>query len=251
MERPMAGAEAGGRFAIAGELSVNRLGFGALWMSGPEFWGEAADPDACLELLRALPDLGVNLVDTADTYGPETSERLIRTALHPYAQGMVVATKGGYLRPRPHAWVPCGRPEYLLHTAKLSARRLGVERIDLWQLHRIDPKVPADEQFDALRTLRDEGVIRFVGLSEVGVEEIAAARRYLPIATVQNLYNLANRQSEAVLDYCEAEGIGFMPWYPLGQGALLKPGSTLCRIADGYGASPARSPSPGCSAEAR
>jgi pyridoxine 4-dehydrogenase len=236
----MSGAAMSGQFRIGGELTVNRLGFGALWMTGPDFWGEPADCASCLELLRALPELGVNLIDTADSYGPESSERTIREGLHPYPEGLVIATKGGYLRPRPGAWVPCGRPEYLIHTAKLSARRLGVERIDLWQLHRIDPRVPRDEQFDALRALRDEGVIRCVGLSEVSVEDVEAAQAVFPVATVQNLYNLANRQSEAVLDYCEAQGIGFMPWYPLGQGALLRPGSRLCRIAETYGASPSQ-----------
>lgn len=230
-------AAAAGQFAIGGDLPVNRLGFGALWMTGPDFWGEPERPDDCLTLLRELPALGVNLIDTADSYGPETSERLIREALHPYPAGMVVATKGGYVRPYPHAWSPVGRPEYLIQAAKLSARRLGIPTIDLWQLHRIDPATPRDEQFDAIARLRSEGVIRHVGLSEVSVDEIEAAQAYFPVATVQNLYNLENRASEAVLDYCEERNIGFMPWYPLGQGRLLRPGSELARLAAGRGAS--------------
>jgi aryl-alcohol dehydrogenase-like predicted oxidoreductase len=226
-------------FAIGGKLKVNRLGFGALWVTGPEVWGEAKDRRAALALLREAVNLGVNLIDTADSYGPHTSEQAIHDALTPYPKDLVIATKGGYARPHPYAWVPLGRPEYLIQSAKLSARRLGVEAIDLWQLHRIDPKVPMDEQFDAIATLVREGVIRHVGLSEVGIEEIEAAQKHVPVATVQNLYNVANRHSEAVLDWCEAHGVGFMPWYPLGQGSVLS-NPTLQRVAGKYGASPSQ-----------
>jgi pyridoxine 4-dehydrogenase len=232
-------AKASGQFAIGGELSVNRLGFGALWVTGPDVWGEAKDRPAALDLLREVVKLGVNLIDTADSYGPHTGEQAIHDALAPYRHGVVIATKGGYARPNPYAWIPLGRPEYLIQSAKLSARRLGVKTLDLWQLHRIDPKVPMDEQFDALAKLRAEGVIRHVGLSEVGIEEIEAAQKHVPIATVQNLYNLTNRHSEAVLDWCEAHGVGFMPWYPLGQGSVLS-NETLHRVAAKYGASPSQ-----------
>ena len=232
-------APAGGTFAIGGELSVNRMGFGALWVTGPEVWGEAPDRAAALALLRQAVDLGVNLIDTADSYGPHTSEQAIRDALAPYPKDLVIATKGGYARPYPYAWIPLGRPEYLMQSARLSARRLGVDAIDLWQLHRIDPSVPMDEQFDALAKLRAEGVIRHVGLSEVGIEEIEAAQKHVPVATVQNLYNVANRHSEAVLDWCEAHGVGFMPWYPLGQGSVLS-NQTLQRVAAKYRASPSQ-----------
>jgi pyridoxine 4-dehydrogenase len=232
-------AKASGQFAIGGELSVNRLGFGALWVTGPDVWGEAKDRPAALDLLREVVKLGVNLIDTADSYGPHTGEQAIHDALAPYHDGVVIATKGGYARPNPYAWIPLGRPEYLIQSAKLSARRLGVKTLDLWQLHRIDPKVPMDEQFDALAKLRAEGVIRHVGLSEVGIEEIEAAQKHVPIATVQNLYNLTNRHSEAVLDWCEAHKVGFMPWYPLGQGSVLS-NETLHRVAAKYGASPSQ-----------
>jgi aryl-alcohol dehydrogenase-like predicted oxidoreductase len=209
------------RFAIGGELEVGRMGFGALWMTGPSFWGEPSDPARCLELLREVPRLGIDLIDTADSYGPETSERLIRAALHPYPAGLVIATKGGYVRPHPAGWAPLGRPEYLIHAAKQSARRLGVEAIDLWQLHRIDPKTPRADQFGAIAQLLKEGVIRHAGLSEVSVDDIEAAQAHFPVATVQNLYNLRDRASDPVLDYCAANRIGFMPWYPLGQGSIV------------------------------
>jgi aryl-alcohol dehydrogenase-like predicted oxidoreductase len=232
-------AKASGSFAIGGKLSVNRLGFGALWVAGPDVWGEAKDRPAALDLLREVVKLGVNLIDTADSYGPHTSEQAIHDALAPFPKGVVIATKGGYARPSPYAWIPLGRPEYLIQSAKLSARRLGVEAIDLWQLHRVDPKVPADEQFDAIATLIREGVIRHAGLSEVGIEEIEAAQKRFPVATVQNLYNITNRHSEAVLDWCEAHGVGFLPWYPLGQGSVLS-NETLHRVAGKHGATPSQ-----------
>ena len=227
-----------GTFELGGELSVTRLGFGAMRVTGDGVWGDPADREGCLDTLRRLPELGVNFIDTADSYGPAVSEELLREALHPY-DAVVIATKGGLTRTGPNVWIPCGRPEYLKQQAHLSLRRLGVERIDLWQLHRIDPRVPRDEQFGAIRELLDEGVIRLAGLSEVNVEEIEAARKVFPVASVQNLYNLVNRKSEEVLDYCEGAGIGFIPWYPLAAGNLAR-GSTLGGIAARLGASPSQ-----------
>lgn len=229
-------AAASGRFLVGGDIPVHRLGFGAMRITGKGIWGDPADPQGARATLRALPELGVNLVDTADSYGPEVSEDLIREVLHPY-QGMLIATKGGLTRHGPDIWAPVGRPEYLRQCVLMSLRRLGVERIDLWQLHRIDAKVPREEQFEAIAAMRKEGLIRHVGLSEVEVEEIEAARKHFPVATVQNLYNLANRKSEAVLDYCQAQGIGFIPWYPLAAGDLAAADSVLSRIAQRLGAS--------------
>lgn len=226
------------RFAIGGELDVCRMGFGALWLTGPDFWGEPPDPAACLALLKEAPRLGIDLIDTADSYGPETSERLIREALHPYPAGLVIATKGGYVRPEPRAWATLGRPEYLVHAAKQSARRLGVDAIDLWQLHRIDPKVPREDQFGAIAQLLKAGVIRHAGLSEVSVDDIEAAQAHFPVATVQNLYNIRNRASDPVLAHCEAKGIGFMPWYPLGQGSILRGATALKAVADARATTP-------------
>ncbi|WP_102125715.1 aldo/keto reductase [Deinococcus planocerae] len=233
------GAAQSGTFRIGGELEVNRLGFGAMRITGEGIWGDPADREGALATLRRLPDLGVNFIDTADSYGPAVSEELIREALSPY-DTVVVATKGGLTRTGPDVWIPVGRPEYLKQQAYLSRRRLGVERIDLWQLHRIDSKVPRDEQFAAIRELIDEGVIRFAGLSEVSVEEIEAARQVFPVATVQNLYNLVNRKSEDVLDHCEREGIGFIPWYPLAAGGLTREGSVLDEVSRRLGATPSQ-----------
>lgn len=223
-------AAASGQFLIGGDISVHRLGFGAMRITGAGIWGDPANPSGVRATLRELPELGVNLIDTADSYGPEVSESLIREVLHPY-QGLLVATKGGLTRHGPDIWAPLGRPEYLRQCVLMSLRRLGVERIDLWQLHRIDAKVPREEQFEVIAAMQKEGLIRHVGLSEVNVEEIEAARKHFPVVTVQNLYNLANRQSEAVVDYCEANGIGFIPWFPLAAGELAAPGSVLSRIA--------------------
>ena len=209
-----------GTFRIGGDLEVNRLGFGAMRITGRGIWGEPADRPEAIRTLKRLPALGINFIDTADSYGPETSEALIHEALAPYPAGMVIATKGGNTRTGPDQWIPVGRPEYLIQQAHLSRRRLGVETIDLWQLHRIDSKVPRDEQFSAIKSLIDDGIIRYAGLSEVSVDEIKAAAKIFKVATVQNRYNLVDRQSEAVLDYCEAEGIGFIPWGPLGFGHL-------------------------------
>lgn len=228
-------AAASGQFLV-GDIPVHRLGFGAMRITGRGIWGDPADPAGARATLRRLPELGVNLIDTADSYGPEVSENLIREVLHPYP-GMLVATKGGLARHGPDIWVPLGRPEYLRQCVLMSLRRLGVERLDLWQLHRIDAKVPREEQFEVIATMQKEGLIRHVGLSEVDVEEIEAARKHFPVVTVQNLYNLANRQSEAVVDYCEANGIGFIPWFPLAAGELAAPGSVLDAIARKLGAS--------------
>ena len=219
-----------GVFRIGGDIPVHRLGFGAMRITGPGIWGDPTDPIEARDTLRALRSLGVNLIDTADSYGPEVSESLIREVLYPY-DGMLIATKGGLTRHGPDRWEAVGRPEYLRQCVLMSLRRLGVERIDLWQLHRIDSKVPRDEQFDVIAQMRREGLIRHVGLSEVGVEEIEAAADWFPVATVQNLYNLGNRRSEKVVDYCEAKGIGFIPWYPLAAGELAAPDSALSKIS--------------------
>ena len=223
-------------FSIGGDMPVTRLGFGAMRITGKGIWGEPADHDAALAVLRELPELGVDFIDTADSYGPEVSERLIHEALHPYPDGLVVATKAGLTRHGPDVWAPLGRPEYLRQQCLLSLRRLGVDRIDLFQLHRIDPLVPADEQFGTLAELRDEGLVRHVGLSQVSVDEIEAARAVVPVTTVQNLYNLTDRSSEDVLDHCEAQGIGFIPWFPLAAGRLAEPGGVVADIATAHGA---------------
>jgi aryl-alcohol dehydrogenase-like predicted oxidoreductase len=224
-----------GTFDIGGKLTVHRLGFGAMRITGRGIWGEPADRAEALRTLRRLPELGINFIDTADSYGPNVSEELIREALHPY-NGIVVATKAGLVRTGPDRWTPLGRPEYLIQQAHASCRRLGVERIDLWQLHRIDPRVPRGEQFDAVKSLLDAGVIRYAGLSEVSVEEIEAASRVFEVSTVQNRYNLVDRGSEDVLDHCAKNGIGFVPWFPLAAGGLLEPDSPLARIAKAHGA---------------
>ena len=229
-----------GTFAIGGDLRVYRLGYGAMQLTGPGVWGEPPDRAQAIAVLRRSVELGINLIDTADSYGPHVSEKLIREALHPYPKGLVIATKAGLTRPGPGMWVPLGRPEYLRQQCEMSLRRLGVERVDLFQLHRIDPKVPAEDQFGALRDLQKEGKVRHIGLSEVNVAEIEAARRIVPIATVQNQYNLAYRNSEDVLEYCTRKNIGFIPWFPLATGDLAKPHGALTRIARHHGAQPAQ-----------
>jgi pyridoxine 4-dehydrogenase len=227
-------ASASGQFKIGGDLTVNRLGFGAMRITGKGIWNAPADPAAALATLKRLPDLDVNLIDTADSYGPYVSEDLIREALHPY-KGLVVATKGGLTRHGPDIWAPLGRPEYLRQCVLMSLRRLGVEQIDLWQLHRIDAKVPREEQFEAIAAMQKEGLIKHVGLSEIAVADIEAATKYFKVVTVQNQYNLVDRKSEAVLDYCDKHGIGFIPWHPLAAGTLAKPGSALSAIAEQHG----------------
>jgi aryl-alcohol dehydrogenase-like predicted oxidoreductase len=231
--------EASGTFTI-GDLRVHRLGFGAMQLTGRGIWGPPKDPDEAIRVLRRAIDLGVDLIDTADSYGPAVSEELICRALHPYPRGLVIATKAGLVRTGPDAWVPLGRPEYLRQECEMSLLRLRVDRIDLFQLHRIDPKVPASEQFDLLRDLQREGKVRHVGLSEVSIDQIEAAQRTLPIVTVQNQYNLVYRQSEKVLDYCERKGIGFIPWYPIASGELTRTGGVVSEIAKATGRSHAQ-----------
>jgi pyridoxine 4-dehydrogenase len=211
-------------------IEVTRLGFGAMRIVGPGIWGEPTDKNEVIRTLKRLPALGVNFIDTADSYGPNISEDLIREALHPYGD-IVVATKAGLARTGPDKWIPLGRPEYLIQQAHTSRRRLGVEQIALWQLHRIDPKVPRDEQFGAVRELLDSGVIGQAGLSEVSIADIEAAARVFDVASVQNRYNLLNRDSEAILQHCEARGIAFIPWSPLSAGGLTRPGTPLDTIA--------------------
>jgi aryl-alcohol dehydrogenase-like predicted oxidoreductase len=223
-------------FDLAGSMTVNRLGFGAMRITGAGIWGPPADHDEAIAVLRRAVELGVDFIDTADSYGPAVSEELIAEALAPYG-AVKVATKAGLTRTGPGEWHPVGRPEYLQQQLELSLRRLQVEAIDLWQLHRIDPQVPRDEQLDVLRGALDSGKVRAVGLSEVSVEEIEAARAVVPIASVQNLYNVANRQSEDVLEHCEANGIGFIPWYPLASGRLADPGGPLATAAERHGVS--------------
>jgi aryl-alcohol dehydrogenase-like predicted oxidoreductase len=226
-----------GTFLLGGELPVHRLGFGAMRVTGRGVWGEPADRNACLGMLRRLPALGVNFIDTADSYGPTVSEPLIREALHPYPRDLVIATKGGQIRTGPNEWHSLGRPEYLIQQLKMSLRLLGVEQIALWQLHRIDQKVPRDEQFGAIRKMLDEGLIRHAGLSEVTIEEIEAARKVFPVASVQNRYSASFRVYDKVLDYCAERAIAFIPWFPLSGGNLAKADSPLAAIAGRHGAS--------------
>jgi pyridoxine 4-dehydrogenase len=223
-------------FEIAGDLKVHRLGFGAMRLTGDGIWGPPADRDECLRVLERAVELGVDFIDTADSYGPTISEELIAEALAPYGD-VKVATKAGLTRTGPGEWHPVGRPEYLKQQLELSLRRLQVDVIDLWQLHRIDAQVPRDEQFGVLKEAIDEGKVRHVGLSEVSVEEIEAARKIVPIATVQNLYNLGNRQSEDVLEHCEANGIGFIPWFPLDSGKLAREDGPLAEATKRHGVS--------------
>ena len=232
-------AAASGTFKIGGELEVTRLGFGAMRITGEGVWDEPADRDEALAVLRKLPELGVDFIDTADSYGPDTSENLIAEALRPY-DGIVVATKAGFTRQGPSAWTACGRPEYLRQCCEMSLRRLGVEAIDLWQLHRIDASVPREEQFGVMKELQDEGKVRHLGLSEVSVEEVKAAQETFEVATVQNLYNLTTRQAQELLDYCEEEGIGFIPWFPLASGQLAQPGGPVAEIAERRDAKPSQ-----------
>lgn len=233
-------ASRSGTFRLGGDLGINRLGFGAMRITGQGIWGPPADHDEAIRTLKRLPELGVNFIDTADSYGPDVSEWLIRDALHPYPKGLVIATKGGLTRSGPDIWKPVGRPEYLLQQVHKSLRNLGVEQIDLWQLHRIDPRVPADEQFDAVRSFIDQKLIRHAGLSEVSVDNIKAASKFFDVATVQNRYNLVDRTSEDVLDYCTQQNIGFIPWFPLAAGDLARPGSILDTMAKKYGSHPSQ-----------
>ena len=223
-------------FDIGGKVTVNRLGFGAMQITGPGVWGAPRDRAEALRVLKRLPDLGIDFIDTADSYGPDVSEQLIREALHPY-DGLLTATKAGFTRSGPHAWHVNCRPEHLIAGAKESCRKLGVDQIGLWQLHRIDGRVPQGEQFGAVRQLLDEGLIAHAGLSEVSVADIKAASKVFSVATVQNAYNMAERHSDDVVDYCQAHGIGFIPYYPLGGGGeLASAGGKLAALARAKGA---------------
>lgn len=232
-------AAASGEIRLGEAVSVTRLGYGAMQLTGPGVWGPPADHDESVRVLRRAVELGVNLIDTADSYGPHVSEELIREALHPY-DGVLIATKAGFLRTGPGQWYPCGRPEYLRQQCELSLRRLGLERIELFQLHRVDPAVPAADQFGVLADLRAEGKINLVGLSQVSVAQIEEAGAIVEIATVQNRYNLVDRTSDDVLRHCTERGIGFIPWHPVGAGELAKPGGLVHDIAEGLDATAAQ-----------
>jgi len=227
-------ATASGTFMLGGDIQINRMGFGAMRITGKGIWDHPEDRDEAIRVLKRLPELGVNFIDTADAYGPDVSEDLIHEALYPYGE-IIVATKGGQTRQGPDQWVPLGRPDYLRQCVHMSLRRLGVERIDLWQLHRIDQHTDRDAQFGVIADMQREGLIRHVGLSEVSIEEIQAAEKFFKVVSVQNLYNLTYRRTEDVLDYCEQNNIGFIPWFPLGGGDLSKEGGLLDTIAKKLG----------------
>jgi aryl-alcohol dehydrogenase-like predicted oxidoreductase len=229
-----------GTFVIGGDLPVRRLGFGTMQLPGRGVWGEPADRDQAIAVLRRAIELGINLLDTADSYGPGVAERLIAEALHPYPSDLVIATKGGFQRPGPGQWLEDGRPMHLRTACDESLRRLKLERIDLYQLHRIDPKVPMEDQVGTLLDLQRQGKVRHIGLSEVSVVQLAAVRRLATVVSVQNRYNLVDRPAEDVLDYCTREGIGFIPWFPLATGNLARPGGPLARAAERLGAQPAQ-----------
>lgn len=235
----MADATKSGTFKIGGDIAVHRLGFGAMRVTGKGIFGEPADRAECLRTLKRLPELGVNFIDTAAAYGPDVSEKLLREALHPY-KGELIATKGGLDRPGPDNWVPNATASSLRAEAEKSLKNLGIEQIGLWQLHRINPKTPRDEQFAAIAKMQKDGLIKHAGLSEVNVEEIEAASKHFKVATVQNKYNLVDRASEAVLDYCEKYNIGFIPWFPLAAGNLAKDGTVLDKIAKKHDAAPSQ-----------
>ncbi|WP_431974709.1 aldo/keto reductase [Micromonospora haikouensis] len=233
-------AKASGTYRIGGDLQVDRLGYGAMQLTGPGVWGDPRDPAEAVRVLRRAYELGVTFIDTADSYGPFVSELLIRQALHPYADDLVIATKAGLTRSGPGDWRPVGRPEYLRQQCELSLRHLGLESIGLYQLHRIDAKVPLADQLGELALLKQEGKIRHIGLSEVTVAQIEQARQITPIVSVQNLYNLADRSAEDVLDHCERNDLAFIPWFPIATGNLAKPGGPLDAISTDHGATPAQ-----------
>jgi pyridoxine 4-dehydrogenase len=233
-------AAASGTFTLGGDLTVNRLGYGAMRLTGPGIWGPPADHDEAIRVLRRAVDLGVDFIDTADSYGPYVSEELIREALHPYPEGLVIATKAGLLRVGPDVWIPLGNPGYLRQEVEMSLRRLDVERIDLFQLHRIDPDVPLADQLGELAALKKEGKIRHIGLSEVDVEQLGAAQQVTSIASVQNMYNLSTRKSEPLLDAVTSQGIAFIPWFPLAAGPLAVADGPLRRIAAEHHATPSQ-----------
>ena len=233
-------AAGSGTFAIGGDVNVNRLGYGAMQLTGPGVWGPPKDHEEAIRVLRRAVELGVNLIDTADSYGPFVADQLIFEALHPYPDDLVIATKAGFTRQGPGAWVPVGRPEYLRQQCELSLRHLGLERIELFQLHRIDRKVPLADQLGELALLQQEGKIRHIGLSEVTVDQLVEAQQFAVIASVQNLYNLANRSAEALVDYAEANGIAFIPWFPLATGELAAEGGPLAHLAREHGTTPSQ-----------
>ena len=236
----MSGNDGNATVTLGGELTVAQLGYGAMQLTGKGIWGPPADPQECVRVLRRAVELGVTFIDTADSYGPYVSEELIAEALHPYPEELVIATKGGLLRTGPDIWPPCGRPEYLRQEVELSLRRLRLERIDLYQLHRIDPQVPVEDSLGELADLRDEGKIRLIGVSEVDVAELEQCRRIVDVVSVQNRYNLAYRGHEDVLDYCEAAGIAFIPWAPMASGGLAKSGGALDSASKRHGVSAAQ-----------
>jgi aryl-alcohol dehydrogenase-like predicted oxidoreductase len=240
MTTSTAPARAAGEFRIGGTLPVVRLGYGAMQLTGPGVWGDPADPDEAVRVLRRAVDLGVNFIDTADSYGPVVSEQLIRKALHPYPADLVIATKAGLTRHGPSIWKPVGRPEYLRQQCEMSLRNLGLEQIPLYQLHRIDPQVPVADSVGELKALQEEGKIGHIGLSEITVDDLLEAQKTATIATVQNLYNLSNRSAEALLEHSEQHDIGFIPWFPLATGELSKPGGPLAAISEQHGASPSQ-----------
>jgi pyridoxine 4-dehydrogenase len=227
-------AKTSGTFVIGGDLTVNRMGYGAMRITGDGIWGEPKDIEGAKKVLRRAVELGVNFIDTADSYGPEVSERLIGESLAPYAKGVVIATKAGLTRTGPNVWPPVGRPEYLHQQVEMSLRRLKVERLDLWQLHRIDPKVPVEESLGIIKKLQEQGKIRHVGLSEVKPHEIDQARKVVDIVSVQNLYNLGDRQHEDVVDYCTKHNLAFIPWFPVASGKLAKSGGKLDAAAKAH-----------------
>jgi pyridoxine 4-dehydrogenase len=229
--QPHANASAAGTFLLGGDMTINRLGFGAMRITGEGIWGEPKDAEKAKQVLRRAVELGVNFIDTADAYGPEVSERLIAEALYPYPKDLVIATKGGLTRSGPNRWAPVGRPEYLRQCVEMSLRRLKVERIDLWQLHRIDPKVPVEESLGAVKEMQKQGKIRHVGLSEVTPEEIERAKKTVPVVSAQNQFNLTDRQHEKTLEYCEKNKLGFIPWFPVAAGKLAQPGGPLDQMA--------------------
>ncbi|MFE6488910.1 aldo/keto reductase [Streptomyces sp. NPDC057757] len=233
-------AEASGTFRLGGDLEINRLGYGTMQLTGPGVWGPPKDRDEAIRVLRRAVELGVNFFDTADSYGPDVAEPLLREALHPYGDDIVIATKAGNTRQGPGLWTPVGRPAYLRQQAEMSLRHLGVERIDLFQLHRIDPDTPLEDQVGELKKLQEEGKIRHIGLSEVTVAQAEAARQIVPIVSVQNLYNLTNRSSEELLDWSAEQGIGFIPWFPLATGQLTGEGSPLTELAVQHDATPSQ-----------
>ena len=224
-------ASASGTIKIGGDLTVNRLGYGAMRITGDGIWGDPKDPAECKRVLRRLLDLGVNFIDTANSYGPEVSENLIAEALHPYPKGLVIATKGGLTRQGPNAWAPVARAEYLRECVEMSLRRLKLERIDLYQLHRFDPKVPVEESLGELKKMQEEGKIRHIGISETTVADIQHAHKIVKVVSVQNKYNLTDRAYEKEVQYCEQHNIAFIPWFPLAAGELTKPGSILDNLA--------------------